>query len=359
MPTDIRDDCALSERQEHRIEKRSNYKESNNIESKPMRKFPQTVISLLNMHCVHDIEGGVVDEDPSSMLVCKEKEKKSLNKERQSQGIKAAVTIIVEIAMRDKKITEEQIDTVLASMLCVEIVTAKSPKGKKALKKATQIDKNFVRTAIDTCKKTKEMGGERGEMVYAAASVLACRNIRKYKKCKLNETTMGKISDLISRETMEIAKEEDYSNNNSKNNNSLSNVANDLATETYVDKNSIYIAREAMITVEREEKDFDKSDNEKTHEINYEENHEKNVAKTVDFCFFEDPSDVSLVHSIKSISSLDSGLRETIVKAWDENFIDYMTYGFAEVTNICGKQLICYSEEVRNDIRENMEIFRS
>lgn len=263
------------------------------------------------MHCLHCTEGGVVEEY-SSLTISKEKEKKSSKKERYSKGIEAAVTIIVGFFVQNEEFSDGKINAVLASMLCGEIVTAKSLKGKKALMKVTQIDKDFVRTAIDTCKKTKELGGEPGEIACAAASVLACRNVRKHRNYKLNESVIDNMPEHIAREVM----------------------------------------------MKREEKDFNTSNNEQTNEINSKNNYATHVAPIVGFCLFDDPSEVSLEYSVNSITSLDSGLRETSIIAWDANFIDYMSYGFAEAINICGTKLLCVSEEVKNDIRENIDLFR-
>jgi len=164
----------------------------------------------------------------SSTLATEEKNKLS-KKQQYSKGIKTAVTIIVgyfEFAVKGTTISDGQFDVVLASMLCGEIVTSTCPKGKKALLKATQIDIDFVGIAIDTCRKTQDLGGGREEMECAVASVLACRGLRKYSNCKFNETTIDKMSDFIALETMGMMKEEIESDNISQNDKSLSSDAN-------------------------------------------------------------------------------------------------------------------------------------
>ena len=201
-----------------------------------------------------------------------------------SKGIKAAVAVIVEIAMRDKKITDDQINTVLASMLCGELVTSNSLKAKKVLMRATQIDRDFVHTAIITSKKTKHLGGEQEEMEHAAASVLACRNIRK--KWRFIETAFDNMSEYIAKETIALMEEEenDSDDYDSEIDDSLLRIANRLK-----------LSKKKEVAKKTESKHIKVEDN-----STLQQGHVKNVAQTIT-CALIDRSE----------------------KLWNGNFIDF------------------------------------
>ena len=347
MPLDSEDDCSLDESQQERSEKQSYYVNNDTLNSKSKSRQSMQLDSTddcslderrqersetLNFSVNSYVSKS---KSRSSSTLNSEEKKKVSKKERYSKGIKAAVALIVEaseFSVLDKAISDGLIKAVLASMICGELVTSKSPKGEKALQKATQIDHDFVRIAINTCKKTRMLGGKREEMECASASVLACRGLRKYNKCKFDEAIIDKMSDFIARETMGMMKEENDSDDNDKNDNSSSSVADDLATETHVDKNRNTDMKTKQI-------------------INLEKQYVTNIAQTIDYCLNEDETSVEF--SVKSISSVDTKLRETSLKVWNSNVIDNMSYGLAEALNICGSNLLSVSDDVKKDLRMN------
>ena len=145
----------------------------------------------------------------SSSVLTSEEKKKTLK-----EGIQAAVTHIVELVVKDEEIYDDQINDVVASMNCREIVASKSSKENKALTEAAQTDKDFVRLAMSACKKTKDLGGGPKEITCAATSVLACRGLRKFSRCKLDESEIERMSRCVSRETIKLAKEDGATSNN-------------------------------------------------------------------------------------------------------------------------------------------------
>jgi len=266
------------------------------------------VIRTESFNSVKDV-GTNTDKDLvlSPQLTCT-KGKKS-KKEKFYAAIEVAVNLIVEFLKLDKKITDKMIDTILASMFCGKVVTCQSTKGKKALARTTQRDRDFVRIAIDTSKKAKERGGGREEMAYAAASILACRSLRKYKECEFVESKINSMSDKISRETIEMMKREQG------------------LREDDDDEISIELTPEGI----------------------------EEVVDTIDYCLYEEPdlSEVSIVKTVGSFSSLDSALRERSMKVWNEDIVDYMYYGLSEAINMCGTNLLCASDDVKKKSRRS------
>ena len=367
MPSDYRDD--FNERQdEKKNESRlsATMKQIVNSNSPKKSKVSMKSKKSVSKKPVKVIKSGIEDGSVSSasMSISAEK-KKSLKKERYSKGIEAACTVIVEIAVRDKKITDDQIDTILASLLCGGVVLSKSPKGKKALKKATHTDRDFVRMALNTCKKTKQLGGERGEMQGATASVLACRGLRKYNKCKFNQKTIDIMSNNIARETLAMREEEEEEESDesdeyeSEDEVSMSSEESGLISETLAEK--YYRGKkshrrtkkiEKLIKKKKEEK---KNTNKKEKSVGtkIEKKYVSNVAQTIDYCVFEEPSIASCEETVKSISSLDPKLRQSSYKAWNENLMDYISFGIAEAVNMCGSNLKDKEFDIKNDLRKN------
>jgi len=359
MPSDRRDDHDLNERRKKRGGTRLDATLKKVVRSKSKLKQTARVIESDS------------DEDGSSTASSEhitKTQKKSLKKERYSKGIEAACIVIVAIIGRDKKINEDQIDTVLASMLCGTVVMSKSPKGKKALKKATHTDRDFVRMAMTTCKKTKDMGGERDEMECATASVLACRGLRKYHKCKFNEKTISIMSSNIARETLAMreseseSEEEDSDDYESEDDISVPSKSSSIISETHAEKKyrgkkshrrSKKIEKFKRMKKNGSAKNTSEKNEKSESGTKIEKKYVSNVANTIDYCVFEDPSVGSCDRSLKSISSLDSKLKETSIKQWNENFVEYISYGFAEAINICGANMVTTSDDVKKDVRRS------
>lgn len=342
--SDSRDEDSFDDRKKKSKEKRS-------ISNK------KQVAKLTSNESVRRREREINEDTSMSILAIKEN-KKSLKKERYSKGIEAACIVIVEISVRDGNVTNDKIDTALASLLCGIVLTSKSPKGKKALGKASQTDRDFVKIAMITCKKTKEIGGGRYEMECATASVLACRGLRKYSKCKFNETTIGIMSDNIAMETvgmMDDGSDECYSEDEATEScNSNTTISKTHAEKYYCGKKSHRNTKKSHKLVKKignSNRNNKNIDGKSKDDFNSTKKYVSNVARTIDYCVFEEEESVYSDRSVKSISSLDSKLRETSINTWNENIWDYMTYGFAEAMNIFGENLLSTSKMISEEIR--------
>ena len=95
--------------------------------------------------------------------------------------------------------------------------------------------------------------------------------------------------------------------------------------------------------MKREECLTDDDDDEKSIEIAREGI--EDVADTIDYCLYEESE--LIVKTVGNISSLHSALRERSMKVWNEDIVDYVSYGLSGVINMCGANLLCASEDVK------------
>ena len=223
-----------------------------------------------------------------------------------------------------------------------------------------QADRDFARMVIATCKKTKNLGGERVEIRHAALSALALyqdiwRDLRKCKKYNVTEIIVDNVSDYVARKTIALKKKkEDVSDDIS------SDVSNHSSSTTIMEQND---------NPERSNKEIgkpktqSKADKNHTVKINcavescVSKHPTKGCLKTKDTSFLGDKlpekSHVSFEHPIKKISSIDLEVRGMSLKKWNGNIASYVSHGLAEAINTCGANLLFTAQEVKKDIEKN------
>merc|ERR1712129_440020 len=128
--------------------------------------------------------------------------KTSKLKDRYHRKILAASDVITAVIMNGGNCNDEVIDTVLASYFCGVPTVAESAKGKKALSKSKESDRDFAEMAFSAASQINKLGGGIERMYYAAASILACRGQKKYRKLPISEYQLKKLSESVAQEAM-------------------------------------------------------------------------------------------------------------------------------------------------------------
>ena len=367
--SDSQDNYILDNKQKEKTARQPNYKDNQN-EGLNFKTFNSSVECEVN-------------EDMSSLLTTSThiERKISSDEENHSKRIDVAVPIITEIALRDKKIQEIHINTVLASMLCGQLVTADSPEGEKALMEATLADKDFVRMAIVTCKKTRKLGGERPEIKKAATQILNClevhRDLHKYEEYDIIDNVIDKISDYISRKAIEMTgDEEDHSDDDSddtysasysyiaekiskfaskKNPKTLGKKSEEEEIESVTTNTTQYVnpgAFEFTSVGSYDTRDIYSDLLENEFESQFDNLEDNSILDSS----LQGKSFDTFEHTVKSISSLDTAMRQLSVVDHG-NIIDYISYGLAEAVSTCGADLLSTASDVKRDIKKN-RLFR-
>ena len=336
---DDRDECCRDERQQEVTERQPNKRKSHNTQSKLQKSYRYIETE--------------VDEDSSSTNSTQISNKSKLlsKKEEYAKRMYAAVPLIIEIARQNKKITDIQINTVLASILSGAIVTVNSPGGEKALMGATQVDKDFVRLAMVTCKKTKELGGERPEIRKAAIKILTCRDfhrdLHKYDEYNIVESMIEKISDYIARKTIEMKNKDDNSDNSSDD---VSKYRNFVKTNNAKTSGKETDGKKIECKVHKLRANIDSGVLEHAYKGYLKDDIKDNSSLDSKL---QGKSFDSLDNSIKNFSSFDTKLRETSLKEWNGNFINYISYNLVEAVNACGANLLSTASDIKREIKKN------
>lgn len=215
---------------------------------------------------------------------------KKSKKDKYRKGVLVATELITVILEHHGEINNETMDAVLASLLNGKETVPHSPKGQKALKKATKNDRNFVEMAMSAAESAQDMGGNREEMMTASSSVLACRGLKEYQGFKFERSHMLAISEA---------------------------AAQDAMKNKVRDRDSHYYS--------------DDSDD----ELNTNDDRD------------------SVIIGVTSFDSIDQ-IRTGGLKAWRENLGECFSYGFAEALGCVGNSLVTASDKTTKKIEETV-----
>jgi len=237
---------------------------------------------------IEDVEAQNLQTDEKKTGSSKKKSKK----EKYRKGVLVATELITVILEHHGEINEDTMNAVLASMLNGKETTPGSAKGQKALKKATKNDRSFVEMAMLAAETVNDMGGSRGEMKTAAASVLACRGLKEYKGFEFERSHLLAIAEAAAQDAVQNSK-----------------------------------------SIQTRERGYYSARDEDTED--------------------ESATDDHITLAVTSFDSIDQ-IRTGGLKAWRENLGEWISYGFAEALGCLGNQLVNASDKTTKNIEETV-----